>query len=105
VPGPLLTVSAQVMCLHGGTAKPLAPDPRVTVSGQPVVTVMSPWVIAGCPFPPIAGGPCVTGMFIVPAIRVMVDGAPVLLLDSQGICAPTGVPLLPIASAAPVIGS
>jgi hypothetical protein len=44
-------------------------------------------------------------MFVVPANRVFVDAEPVLLLDSQGVCAPTGVPLLPVASPARVIGS
>jgi hypothetical protein len=105
MPGPLLVVDAEVICLHGGQAKPLAPDPRVTASGQPVVTIASPWVVAGCPWPPVAGGPCLTGMFIVPATRVLADGAFVLLLDSQGICAPTGAPLTPVASPVVAIGS
>lgn len=105
MPGPLLVASAQVMCAHGGQAQPIAPDPRVMVSGQPVVTIVSPFVIAGCPFPPIVGGPCVTGQFIVPATRVLVDGAPALLLDSVGVCVPTGVPLMPVATPATVIGS
>lgn len=105
MPGPLLVTSAQVLCAHGGQAQALMPDPRVTASGQPVVTMASPYVIAGCPFPPVLGGPCVTGQFIVPAMRVMVDGAPVLLLDSVGICAPTGVPLMPVATSATAIAS
>lgn len=105
MPGPLLVATAQVMCLHGGKAQPLVPNPRVLASGQPIVTVTSPYVIAGCPLPPVAGGPCVTGMFVMPALRVFASAMPVLLLDSQGICAPTGVPLLPVASPARAIGS
>ncbi len=105
MPGPLLVATAQVLCAHGGQAQALAPDPRVTASGQPVVTIASPYAIAGCPFPPILGGPCLMGQFIVPATRVMVDGAFALLLDSVGMCAPTGVPLMPIATSATAIGS
>lgn len=105
MPGPLLVVDAQVMCLHGGQAQPLMPDPRVMAAGQPVVTMASPYTIAGCPFPPIVGGPCLVGQFIVPATRVLVDGVPALLLDSQGTCAPTGAPLLPVATQVQVIGS
>lgn len=105
MPGPILVASAQVMCAHAGQGQPLAPDPRVMVSGQPVVTMVSPYAIAGCPFPPILGGPCVMGQFVSPALRVLVDGAPVLLLDSIGVCAPTGVPLMPVATPATVIGS
>ena len=105
MPGPILVATAQVMCAHAGQAQAAAPDPRVMVSGQPVVTIASPFVIAGCPFPPILGGPCVIGQFVVPATRVLVDGAFVLLLDSVGVCAPTGVPLMPVATPATVIGS
>lgn len=105
MPGPLLVASAQVLCAHAGLATPLAPDPRVLAGGLAVVTIASPYAIAGCAFPPILGGPCVTGQFIVAATRVLVDGAFVLLLDSQGICAPTGVPLLPVATQLQVIGS
>lgn len=77
-------------------ATPTAPNPRVLVSGQPVATLPAPWVVAGCalPPPPGANGPCVTGQFVTSASRVLVGGLPVLLLDSQAICAPTGTPLL-----------
>ncbi len=105
MPGPLLVATAQVLCAHGGQGQPVAPDPRVTVHGQPVVTMASPYAIAGCPFPPILGGPCVLGQFIAPATRVLVDGVFVLLLDSVGLCAPTGVPLTPVASPSTTIGS
>ncbi len=105
MPGPLLVATAQVMCAHAGQAQPLLPNPRVSIAGQPVVTMASPYAIAGCPFPPILGGPCLMGQFIVPATRVLVDGVFALLLDSQGVCAPTGVPLVPVATQFQVIGS
>lgn len=100
MPGPILHLGATVTCSHAGQATPTVTVPRVTVSGQPVATLASPYVVAGCtlPPPPAANGPCVTGQFVVGAVRVFALGQPVLLLDSQSICAPTGTPLLPLAA-------
>ena len=97
MPGFLLHLGATVLCTHGGQAQPTVPNPRVTVMGQPTVTVAGPWVIAGCalPPPPAANGPCVTLQFITAALRVTSNGQPLLLLDSQAICVPTGTPLMP----------
>ena len=95
MPGPLLHVGATVLCAHGGTATPTAPNPRVTVSGQPTVLMTAPYVIAGCPFN--VGGspvPCVTAQWIVAATRVTSNGQPLVLMDSQAICAPNGTPLI-----------
>ena len=91
MPGPLLHVGATVLCAHGGTATPTAPNPRVLVSGQPTVVMTAPYAVAGCPFN--AGGspmPCVTGQWVVAAMRVQSNGQPLVLMDSQAICAPNG---------------
>ena len=95
MPGPLLHVGAIVMCAHGGQAQPTAPNPRVLVSGQPIVTQPAPYAIAGCPFN-VSGAPvpCVTAQWVSGATRVMSNGAPVLLLDSQAVCTPNGTPLI-----------
>src|SRR5262249_9511661 len=94
MPGFLLHVGAQVLCSHAGQAQATVPNPRVLVSGQPTVAISSPYVIAGCalPPPPAANGPCVTAQFITAATRITSNGQPLLLLDSQAICAPTGTP-------------
>jgi hypothetical protein len=96
MPGFILHLGATVLCSHAGQAQPTAPNPRVMVSGQPVVTITCPYVVAGCalPPPPAANGPCVTAQFVTSALRVMVTGQPVLLLDSVAICAPSGTPLI-----------
>jgi hypothetical protein len=94
MPGFLLHVGATVMCMHAGQAQPTVPNPRVLIGGQPVVTQLTPYVVAGCPFVPPANGPCVTAQWITGATRVLAGGAPVLLQDSQAICAPTGTGLL-----------
>jgi hypothetical protein len=99
-------LGATVLCSHGGQATPTAPFPRVTVSGMPVVTMASPYVVAGCPFvPPGGNGPCVTAQYTTAAARVLAGGQPVVLLDSVAVCAPTGTPLLPVSAQTRVIGS
>ena len=96
MPGFLLHLGATVTCAHAGQATPTAPNPRVLVSGQPTVTLPTPYVVAGCPFPPppAGNGPCVTAQFVTASTRVLSNGLPLLLLDSQAICAPTATPLL-----------
>jgi len=95
VPGFLLHMGATVMCAHAGQAQPTVPNPRVKVSGQPIVTQSCTYVIAGCPFivPPGIPMPCVTGQWITGATRVTAGSVPVLLQDSQSICVPNGTPL------------
>ena len=96
MPGFLLHLGATVLCSHAGQAQPTEVNPRVLVSGQPTVTIAAPYVVAGCalPPPPAANGPCVTAQFVTAATRVLSNGQPLLLLDSQAICAPTGTPLI-----------
>jgi len=94
MPGFLLHAGATVLCSHGGQALPTAPNPRVLVGGQPVTTQPAPYTVAGCAFvPPGGNGPCVTAQWVVAALRVQAGSQPVLLQDSQAICAPTGTPL------------
>ncbi len=95
----MLHVGATVFCAHGGQAQPTQPNPRVMVSGQPIVTLPAPFVVAGCPFN-VSGSPvpCVTANWVTAATRVTSNGLPVLLLDSQAICVPNGTPLLIVAT-------
>ena len=105
MPGPLLHVGATVMCAHGGQAQPTVPNPRVLVSGQPIVTQPAPYAVAGCPFNVLgAPVPCVTAQWVTGATRVMSNGAPVLLFDSQAICVPNGTPLMITITQTRVIG-
>lgn len=99
MPGPVLHLGATVLCTHAGQAMPTVPNPRVLLSGQPAVTLPAPWIVAGCalPPPPAANGPCVTAQFVTSAVRVLATAQPLLLMDSQAICAPTGTPLVPVA--------
>ena len=95
MPGFLLHLGATVTCAHAGQAQPVVTNPRVSVNGMPTVTLADSYVVAGCPFvPPGGNGPCMTAQWITAATRLTSDGQPLLLLDSQAICAPTGTPLL-----------
>ncbi|HEX4961801.1 MAG TPA: hypothetical protein VF173_13240 [Thermoanaerobaculia bacterium] len=97
MPGFLLNATSAVQCTHGGSAKPTLRNPRVKVMGQNVITCVSLYTISGCPFPPppSGNGPCVMAQWTTSALRVRANGLPVLLMDSQATCTPTGTPLLP----------
>src|ERR1051326_8946031 len=99
MPAPILHVGATVLCAHGGQAMPTAPSPRVLVSGMPVATIAAPYAVAGCAFvPPAGNGPCVTGQWVVGAVRVLSLGQPLVIMTGVSICVPTGTPLLPVAA-------
>ena len=96
MPGFLVHVGAQVLCAHGGQAQPTAPNPRVTVNGQPTVLMTTPYTVAGCalPPPPNGNGPCVTAQWLSGTTRVTSNGQPLLVQSSQATCVPTGTPLM-----------
>lgn len=100
MPGFLIHVGAQVLCSHAGQATPTVPNPRVTVSGQPTVLLTAPYIVAGCTFPPppAANGPCVTAQWLIGTTRVLSSGQPLIVQSSQAICAPTGTPLIIVAT-------
>ncbi len=100
MPGFLLHVGAQVLCSHARQATATVPNPRVTLSGQPTVLMSSPYVVAGCTFPPptVANGPCVTAQWLSGTTRVTSNGQPLLVQSSQAICTPTGTPLAIVAT-------
>jgi hypothetical protein len=96
MPGPIVHFGATVLCTHAGQATPTASFPRVSVSGQPVVTQPTPYVVAGCTLPPptAGNGPCVTGQWLTGSVRVLAGALPLVLQASQSICAPTGTPMI-----------
>lgn len=98
MPGFLVHVGAQVFCSHAGPAQPSVPNPRVTVSGQPTVLLSSPYLVAGCTFPPppAANGPCVTGQWLTGTMRVTSNGQPMVVNTGASICTPTGTPLIAV---------
>jgi hypothetical protein len=105
MPGPILHLGATVMCSHAGTALPTSPFPRVTVSGQPVVSLTTQYSIAGCALTGTPTPPCVTGQFVVGATRVLAGGTPVALQTGSSITTPTGSPMLPLVAQLRVIAT
>ncbi len=93
MPGFLLHLGATVMCLHGGTATPTQTSRNVTVSGQPIVTQSTTYVVAGCSLATVPAPFCATAQWVTAAIRVTSDGVPVLLRDSQAVCTASGTGL------------
>lgn len=94
MPGPIVHLGATVLCTHAGTATPTAPFPRVTVSGQPVVTLATPYLIAGCALSTTSTPPCVSGQWLVGAVRVLAGGTSVALQSGSSTCLPTGTPMM-----------
>jgi hypothetical protein len=78
----------------------------VMVSGMPVVTIAAPYAVAGCAFvPPAGNGPCVTGQWVVGAVRVLSQGQPLAIMSGVSVCVPTGTPLLPVVAQTRVLAT
>jgi hypothetical protein len=105
MPGPALHLGAVVMCAHAGTATPAAPFPRVLLSGQPVVTLSSPMVIAGCALTGTPAPPCVTGQWITGATRVLAGGVPVATMTGTSTCVASGTPMLAVSAQVRVLAT
>lgn len=97
MPTPIVHLAATVTCTHAGPATPTTPEPRVLVSGQPVVAVGSPYAVAGCGLTGSSTPPCVSAQWVAGAARVLVGGRPVAVQGGSSVATPTGQPLLPLA--------
>ena len=86
----LLHLGATVSCPHQGQVSIISGNAKVKVSGKAVATSNDAFTVAGCPFtlptPVPKPQPCVKVQWIVPAKHVRVNGRPVLLAESQGLC-------------------
>jgi hypothetical protein len=106
MPGFLIQQGATVMCVHGGQALPVVPNPAVTLEGMPSFLVPDPWTVVGCPgIPPALIPPCVTAQWVVGTVRVTSFGQPLLVQSSAAVCVPTGTPLLPLVTQVRVTAS
>ena len=103
MPAPALHLGAVVTCTHAGPAQPLSPSPRVLLSGQPLVTIASPYAVTGCALTGTPNPPCVTGQWLTGATRVLAGGAPVATMAGSSTCTPTGTPLLPMSAQVRVV--
>jgi len=79
---PVLTASSTLLCPHGGRATVAISNPRVLVGGVPVVTVVNPAVVAGCPN---VANPCTMVKWPLGADRVLISGFPVVRQENSGL--------------------
>jgi hypothetical protein len=84
---------------------PAAPFPRVLVSGQPIATLSTPYVVAGCPLTGTPLPPCATAQWVTGALRVFAGGAPIVLQTGQAVCVPTGMGLVPVSAQLRVVAT
>jgi hypothetical protein len=87
MPGFLFHVGATAICPHGGQISTISSNTRVMVSNQPVATSADTSLVAGCAF--TVGPkpqPCIRVLWLVPALRVMVNHQPALLQTSTALC-------------------
>ncbi len=69
-------------CFHGGSLAVAYADPKVRVSGLPVLTQHDPVVVGGCTFLP---KPCVKVRWTVASTKIFASGRPVVLASSPGV--------------------
>jgi uncharacterized Zn-binding protein involved in type VI secretion len=87
MPGSVFHVGGGAICPHAGQVSVMSTNTRVMVSGQPVATASDTFLIAGCPFNVASSPqPCLTIRWLVPSLRVRVNGQPVVLQTSTGLC-------------------
>ena len=91
---PIVEVGATIMCPHGASATIAPTNTRVMLGGKPAALATDPCMIAGCPFttPPAVPAPCIKVQWATQALRVTVNGTPVLIASSQGLCTGGGPP-------------
>jgi len=84
----LLDKNATVLCTHGGSVQIQTTNTRVKAGGAYVTTMNDIFMVSGCPFtlPPPKPQPCLKIQWLVPATRVRINGTPVLLNTSTGLC-------------------
>ena len=86
MPGLLMHANAVCQCTHAAPATIVPTQARVLVSGQPVATMTSQIMVAGCPFtlPLPKPQPCITIKWLMPSVRVLVLAQPAMLVPAPG---------------------
>ncbi len=85
--GLILDTKSTIICPQGGLISPIASNIRVFVNGQPAVTQSDTFLVAGCVFNISSlPHPCVSSRWLSSSLRIKVNGQPVLLNNSVGMC-------------------
>lgn len=94
MPGLIVDAGATIVCPHGGQGVPVPTATRLTLGGKPPLLASDQVIIAGCPLN-ISGAPspCLQVQWLMPSVRVQVQGQPVVLATSIALCVnAAGVP-------------
>lgn len=97
---PIITTTSTVLCPHAGRAQLLTSNTVAAVDGAPILLQTDLHPVIGCTFAP--GGvytPCVVIRWVSGAAQTKLNGVPVLLQNSVGLClnaaqAPQGTALV-----------
>ena len=84
---PILTTTSTVLCPHAGLAQLLTSNTLAAVDGAPMLLQTDLHPVIGCTFAP--GGvytPCVLIRWASGAAQTKINGVPVLLQNSVGLC-------------------
>jgi hypothetical protein len=85
--GNTLNINSTLQCPHGGLVQIISANARVKAGGAFAALATDQYVIAGCPFVVgIVPMPCLTVQWILPDLRVKVNGTPTLSQSSVGLC-------------------
>jgi len=78
---PLLTALAQANCPHGGKTSFVATGAKVLIEGSPVFVQGDQAPVVGCAFtiPAAKPQPCIKGMILMPAAKVLVGAKPAMV--------------------------
>jgi hypothetical protein len=83
----ILTTASTLLCPHGGRVILTTGNTRARIQGSPALLLTDLHAVVGCPFTVgTKPQPCVTVRWLVGAVQTRVDGIPVLLRNSVGLC-------------------
>lgn len=85
---PILTTTSTILCPHGGTVILQTRNTQATIQGAPALLETDVHSVAGCPFttPVPEPSPCIQVRWTAGAAQTKVNGTPVLLQSSVGLC-------------------
>lgn len=88
MPGYLLTIASNVMCMHGGKAILTTANVVAKIDDVPALLESDVHAVAGCPFtlPGPKPSPCVRIEWSAGAVMAKSNGTPLLVQSSVGKC-------------------
>jgi hypothetical protein len=88
---PVISQQTTVMCGHGGSATPAPTQVRVKILGALAAIANDVYSVAGCALTGTGTPPCLVLQWLMPAMRVKIQGMPVLLNASMPMATGPGV--------------